>query len=204
MRENFDKSFELLIGHEGGFQADRRDRGNWTTGVIGKGELKGTKFGVSAMSYPNLDIKNLTLAQAKDIYLRDFWNAVRADELPSGVDYLVFDAAVNHGPAQAIRFLQIAAGAGVDGKFGPQTLAAVKRRDSLRLIEEFGAQRQMFWTRISTWKHYGLGWTRRGYESVVRALLIMKGDLDQSKAEAKIEATPNANLLFGLFKRRGA
>lgn len=202
MRENYDKAFELLIGHEGGFQADRRDRGNWTTGVIGKGELKGTKFGVSAMAYPNLDIKNLTLAQAKDIYKKDYWDAVRSDELPSGVDYLVFDAAVNHGPKKAIELLQIAAGATSDGVLGPATLKAVEKRDPLRLIEEFGAQRQMFWTRIKTWKHYGLGWTRRGYESVVRALLIYKGDLDQSKAAEKVEASPNANLLFGLFRRK--
>lgn len=207
MRHNFDRSFELLIGHEGGFQADSRDRGNWTTGIVGKGENRGTKFGITAMTYPTLDIKSLTVADAKAIYERDFWVAVRADELPDGVDYLAFDAAVNHGPKQAIRFLQIAAGAPVDGDFGPGTLAAVKRRDPLRLIEEFGAQRQMFWTRIKTWKHYGLGWTRRGYESVVRALIINRGALDESKgdptpeAEKVWEASPNGNLLSGLFRR---
>ena len=58
---NFERAFEKLIDHEKGLSLDPKDRGNWTTGVIGKGELKGTKYGVSAMSYPHLDIRNLTL-----------------------------------------------------------------------------------------------------------------------------------------------
>ena len=64
----FDQAFERLIGHEGNFTNDKDDRGNWTTGIIGKGQLKGTKYGISAMTYPQLDIKNLTLDQAKQIY----------------------------------------------------------------------------------------------------------------------------------------
>lgn len=64
---NFKKAFELTVGHEGGYGNDKRDRGNWTTGVIGEGELKGTKYGVSAMSYPDYDIENLTLEQAEKI-----------------------------------------------------------------------------------------------------------------------------------------
>lgn len=205
MRETYDQAFEFVIGHEGGYTTDRRDRGNWTTGVIGRGELKGTKFGVSAMAYPHLDIKNLTLADAKEIYRTDYWNAVRADELPVGVDYLVFDCAVNHGPRKAIEWLQLAAGTTPDGIFGPATLAAVNRRDPLRLIEEIGVERQLFYTQIKTWPTYRKGWTRRGYGSVVRAVILRdRTALDQSKApEAPpYELSPNVNLLGGLFRRR--
>jgi hypothetical protein len=65
---SFDQAFHRLIGHEGGYSDDRRDPGNWTKGKIGAGILKGTKYGLAANTYPNLDIKNLTLAQAKEIY----------------------------------------------------------------------------------------------------------------------------------------
>src|SRR5690554_991684 len=78
-KPDFDLAFERLIGHEGKFTDNRADRGNWTTGRVGVGELKGTKFGISAMTYPHLDIKSLTLEQAKDIYLRDFWLRAGAD-----------------------------------------------------------------------------------------------------------------------------
>ena len=77
----FDKAFDRLIGHEAGFTTDPKDRGNWTTGVIGKGELRGTKYGISAMTYPYLDIKNITLEYAKTLYKRDWWDALNAESM---------------------------------------------------------------------------------------------------------------------------
>ncbi len=191
MRENFDKAFELVIGHEGGFTDDRRDRGNWTTGVIGKGQLKGTKYGVSAMSYPSLDIKNLTLDQAKAIYKRDFWDAAKCDQLPPGLDYLLFDSAINHGVAGAVRILQRALGVNADGALGPVTLGQVIKRDAVDLIKEFCVRRFLFWAGIGTFKTYGLGWFRRGVDTLVTALSMIPPSapaLDESKVEP--EATP--------------
>ncbi|MDQ2066733.1 glycosyl hydrolase 108 family protein [Xinfangfangia sp. CPCC 101601] len=181
MRSNFEKSFELVVGHEGGFTNDRRDRGNWTTGKIGVGELKGTKFGISAMSYPHLDIKNITLDQAKAIYAKDFWGKAGCDQLAIGLDYIVFDAAVNHGVSRAVKLLQAAAGAGQDGILGPKTLAAVAKKDLTKLVKEFSVQRLMFWANISTFETYGLGWFRRGVDTTVTALAM--AGLDQSKTE---------------------
>lgn len=203
MRKTFDQAFEFVVGHEGGYQADRRDRGNWTSGKIGVGELKGTKFGISAMSYPHLDIKNLTVAEAKDIYLKDYWIKTRCDDLPVGVDYLVFDIAVNHGVKDAIRWLQIAAGAKPDGVFGPLTKAAVDRRDPLRMIEEIGVQRQMDYVSLGTWRHYGKGWTRRGYGSVVRAVILQQMDQEESPLDQSNEDEDEEGqfTLFGLFRR---
>ena len=71
MTVTFDKTFERVIGHEGGFQDDVRDRANWASGTCNVGKCNGTKYGLSAMTYPTLDIRNLTLNQAKDIYKRD-------------------------------------------------------------------------------------------------------------------------------------
>lgn len=166
----FDISFNRTIGHEGGYTNDSRDRGNWTTGVIGKGILKGTKYGISAMSYPNVDIKNLTLNEAKAIYRKDFWERNKCDELPAGLDYLVFDAAVNHGSSRAIRFVQAAAGSAVDGSIGPKTIAAVKAKDPTKLVNEFCVTRGLFYTSISTFQTYKLGWFRRLFDTHALAL----------------------------------
>lgn len=172
----FDTSFDLTLGHEGGFQNDRNDRGNWTSGVIGKGQLKGTKYGISAMSYPLLDIKNLTLDQAKAIYKRDFWDKLSLDEVPAGLAYALFDAAVNHGPKQAVLFVQEALGVTKDGALGPKTLAAIQKADSLALLSNTNSVRALFYTDIGTFPRYKGGWLKRLVRVTVEAVT-----LDQSK-----------------------
>ena len=158
---NYDDAFARVIGHEGKFQADYHDRGNWTSGVIGQGNLKGTKYGISAMSYPNLDIRNLTLEQAKDIYYRDFWKRVHGEELHDAIAYQLFDAAINHGIGNAIRMLQRAVDVADDGRVGPLTLGAVRKTDVNDVLMKFNAQRIRFFTRISTFNRYGRGWMNR-------------------------------------------
>ena len=114
----FDKAFERVIGHEGLFQNDPKDRGNWTTGIVGQGQNKGTKYGISAMSYPNEDIKNLTLARAKELYKRDFWDRNNEGSFHSSVQYQMLDAAINHGRGNAARMLQRAVKVADDGFIG--------------------------------------------------------------------------------------
>uniref|UniRef100_UPI00300B3D77 glycosyl hydrolase 108 family protein n=1 Tax=Acinetobacter higginsii TaxID=70347 RepID=UPI00300B3D77 len=103
---NFDKAFDRLIGHEAGYSSDKRDPGNWTGGKVGIGVLKGTKFGIAANTYPNLDIKNLTIEQAKQIYKKDWWDKLGADSLHSSIVFQLLDFAVNAGKARAIKELQ--------------------------------------------------------------------------------------------------
>jgi lysozyme family protein len=164
--EDFELAFKLLIGHEGGFTDNRADPGNWTSGRVGGGRLVGTKFGISAASYPDRDIPNLTLADAHEIYRADFWDRVGCPHMPPRLAFVVFDAAVNNGPARAVRWLQGAVGAGTDGIFGPLTRAAVERaaaRDSqdLTIAGEVHAQRIHFMAGLETWRTFGLGWSRR-------------------------------------------
>lgn len=165
---NFKKAFELTVGHEGGYGNDKRDRGNWTTGVIGEGELKGTKYGVSAMSYPDLDIENLTLEQAEKIYTRDYWDKLSANQLPDGVDVFLFDYAVNSGVARSAISLQRMVGAADDGHIGPQTLKLVEERypsadksKTLNLLDQLYVNREYFYKQLSTFDIYGKGWLRR-------------------------------------------
>ncbi len=145
----FDDAFERVIHSEGGYVDDSRDPG-----------LE-TKFGISKRAYPQLDIKALTLADAKVIYRRDYWQRCRCDELPEGVAFDMFDAAVNSGPGQAIRWLQRAVGVADDGVLGPLTLAAVRRLEPGALRARYSGIRLDFMTQLSTWDAFGKGWARR-------------------------------------------
>ena len=158
--DNFDYAFKKTIGHEGGYQNDPKDRGNWTTGEIGKGQNKGTKFGISAMSYPKLDIRNLTLDQAKEIYKQDYWIKSKAPEFPTGVDFMAFDIAVNHGVGRAVRMIQEAAGVKADGIFGPKTNMAVRGQDRRELLANIATVRDKFFADLNN-PRFEKGWLRR-------------------------------------------
>ncbi|RZI60698.1 MAG: secretion activator protein [Pseudomonas sp.] len=157
----FDEAFDRLIGHEGSFTLDRNDPGNWTGGRVGVGELKGTKYGIAANTYGDLDIKNLTLADAKQLYYRDWWLKAGADEFPAAIVFQLWDFAVNAGMGNAKRALQYAAKVAVDGKVGPLTIAAVKAADPNDIILRMTAYRLRYYTSLSTWPTYGRGWTNR-------------------------------------------
>ena len=90
---------------EGGFTVNPEDRGNWTGGEIGVGSLNGTNFGLSAASYPHLNLRDLTHQAAEAIYWRDYWQAIRGDELSAGSDLMVFDHPVNAGGEASLRLL---------------------------------------------------------------------------------------------------
>ena len=85
---NFDRVFDIVVGHEGGFTANPADCGNWTGGVIGTGTCRGTRFGISAAAYPDLDIANLSLDVAKALYQRDYWQRIAGDRLPASLALL--------------------------------------------------------------------------------------------------------------------
>jgi lysozyme family protein len=157
----YDNAFELLLGNEGVLSLDRNDRGNWTSGKIGVGTLGGSKYGISSASYPNLDIKNLSIEEAKAIYKRDYWDKIQGDNLPSAINFDVFDTAVNSGSRKAIELLQKAVGVTVDGIIGKDTLFAVNSINPLMVCIRFNAYRLQFMTECSAWNTQGKGWARR-------------------------------------------
>ncbi len=162
---SFEQAFTIVVGHEGGFDATRGDPGNWTGGRVGAGEVRGTKFGISAAAYPTLDIAGLALADAQAIYRRDYWERIAGDRLPPPLALLVFDAAVNNGQSRSAKWLQTAAGAVADGVIGDQTLGAVTAflatKGGAALCAEFMAQRLAFMAALPSWGLFGLGWARR-------------------------------------------
>lgn len=149
MSQLFDTMVERVLAHEGGYVNHPNDPG---------GE---THWGIAKRSYPHLNIRSLTRQDAVEIYRRDFWERVKCDQLPPEFAFQAFDAAVNHGIGNAVRWMQRAAGVADDGIFGPITLAAVKAMSGEDLVLKFNAERLDFYTKLSTWPSFGKGWVRR-------------------------------------------
>ena len=147
---NFDQAFQRVIGHEGGYVNDPRDAG---------GE---TKYGISKRAYPNVNIKDLTLDQAKAIYRADYWNKCHIDELPENVRFDMFDMAVNSGIGGAVKCMQRALGVTADGVWGRNTsAAAAATKDPQLLDKRFAGYRLMYLSDLAAFPTYGRGWVRR-------------------------------------------
>lgn len=127
------------VNHEGGFQKEANDKGNWTGGEIGVGELKGTKYGISAREFPNLDIENLTQDQAVQIYIEGYWKPLYSQISSQLVANKLADLGVLFGVGTAVGILQLTVGVTVDHSFGPLTLQAVNEADEVSLLKNYKA-----------------------------------------------------------------
>jgi lysozyme family protein len=169
MNSNFDKCLELLLVHEGKFVNDSRDNGGMTNlGVTIRVWEEWVGHAVSEK-----EMRNLTPLMVGPLYKRKYWDACRANELVSGVDYCVFDVAVNSGVGRAIKLLQSAVGVTVDGGFGPATLAAVNEKDPAALIEMYCTKRLEFLQSLKTFETFGKGWSRRVAEVKEESLKML-------------------------------
>lgn len=166
----FEEAVARVLDHEGGFQCDPEDAGNWTGGRIGRGALKGTKYGISAAQYPALDIAGLTPAAAAAIYASDYWLRYRLDRLPPALAPKALDTAVLIGPQEAIRLLQQAVDAAgapcaSDGAIGPDTIAACRRAPAGRVLERYRALLVEHFVALAAanpgQRRFLAGWTRR-------------------------------------------
>lgn len=159
--DNFARCFAFTVAAEGGFTKLATDPGNWTGGAVAHGELRGTKYGISAAAYPALEIETLSEQDAQNIYRRDYYAPLHGDELNLPVVLVLFDTAVNAGMRRAVVLLQQAIGLGPDGVLGDKTLAAAKAADALTLAREMLVRRVDFYAGLPTWQDFGLGWSRR-------------------------------------------
>jgi lysozyme family protein len=154
----FDKAFEVIIGHEGGYVNDPRDPG---------GE---TKYGISKRSYPNVDIKNLTIEQAKEIYLKDFWDKCKCSQIRGELRLTLFDMAVNQGTNTAIKCMQSAVNVSPDGIIGPTTLKRVNDNPIKETLLNITSERIRIYTITSNFNTYGKGWIRRALKTAFESL----------------------------------
>jgi lysozyme family protein len=150
---DFDQAFDLLLGHEGGYVDHPRDPGGATRWGI-------TERVARVAGYRG-DMREFPVTLAKRIAKAEYWDAVRADQLPPALRYAVFDAAYNSGPTQAAKWLQRALGVVDDGVIGPKTLAAASAASPCALRPRMLAQRLRFMTDLATWPAFGKGWARR-------------------------------------------
>jgi lysozyme family protein len=149
----FEQAIVKVLAHEGGFVDHPDDPGG------------ATKFGITEAVARRVgyrgNMRDLPLDLAKQIYRREYWDAMRADELPAEARYVLFDGAVNSGVAQAARWLQRAVGVPADGVIGPKTIAAAAAIDGARLKAAVLAQRLRFMAGLAAWPSFSRGWAMR-------------------------------------------
>lgn len=165
-------AFPWVEDVEKGFTKDPRDAGNWTGGHVGAGILKGTKYGVSAKSFPDLDIENLTMQDAASIARTKYWTPAGCDHLPEAVALCVFDFAYNAGVHESVKILQRALGLTEDGAFGSHTQAAATAEDPRYVVSKFTAARIDAYTQMHGWNTFGQGWRDRALHTQQKALSL--------------------------------
>jgi lysozyme family protein len=158
MQSNFDVCLKKLLAHEGGYVNHPSDPGGMTNlGVTARvwEEWVGHPVGEKEM-------RALTAAQVAPLYKRKYWDAIHGDQLPSGLDYCLFDTAINSGVGRASKFIQEMVGVAADGAIGNNTLLAISQfKDVKMLVDEYCDKRLDFLQKLKTWPVFGKGWGRR-------------------------------------------
>lgn len=170
MIDNFEKSLKEVLKHEGGFVDHPKDPG----GATNKGITIATFRKWMGKDSTVEQLKRITDDQVAHIYRKAYWNAVKGDELPSGIDYAVFDFGVNSGPARAIKYLQTVLSVTADGKIGPMTIAAAKSANASQVINALCDRRLEFLKALKTFATFGKGWTNRVLGVRISALDMVK------------------------------
>jgi len=164
MIKNWDKSCDMVLVHEAGFQSDPHDNGNH----LPDGRAGSTMLGCTQANWEAYvghqvtwdDMKKLTKNDVKPLYKRNYWDAVKGDDLPGGVDYAAFDFAINAGPAASRKLIQRAIGVTQDGVFGPMTMAAIKATNGKVFLDKFSQAKRDFYISLHDPK-YEKGWLSR-------------------------------------------
>lgn len=164
---NYKSSLSLVLAHEGGFTNNPKDPG----GATNKGVTQAVYDAYRRnKSLPTQSVRLISNTELNDIYKQQYWIVAGCNLLPSGIDYAVFDYAVNSGPGRAIKDLQrtindvgkeMGLSVGVDSDFGQQTLDGANRCNNAAFIEAYCARRMKFLRSLKTFADFGNGWTRR-------------------------------------------
>jgi len=169
MKENFDKCLKMLLSHEGGFVNHPEDPG----GITNLGVTKKVYDEWTGRESTEQEMRDLTPEDVAPIYKKNYWDRVKGDSLPSGLDWACFDWAVNSGSGRPAKAVQRAVGATADGAIGPATLGLVMEKDPKFIIEYVHDVRQDFYKSLKTFETFGRGWTRRNKETLHQALEML-------------------------------
>ena len=166
MKENFEKCLRMLLKHEGGFVNHPRDPG----GMTNLGVTKAVYEQWVGREVTEQEMRDLTPEDVAPIYRKNYWNKIKGDLLPSGLDWAAFDWAVNSGSGRPAKAIQKAVGATPDGAIGPKTLEAISGKDVEQIVKKVHMIRQEFYENLKTFDTFGKGWTRRNKETLDTAL----------------------------------
>ncbi len=166
MKQNFDKCLEMLLAHEGGFVNHPDDPG----GITNLGVTKKVYDEWVGRESTEQEMRDLTPEDVGPIYKKNYWDRVKGDLLPSGVDWCAFDWAVNSGKSRPSKAIQRAVGATQDGAIGPATIGLIMEKDPKEIINYVYGVRQDFYKGLKTFETFGRGWTRRNKETLHQAL----------------------------------
>lgn len=173
MQQNFEYSLSHVLMHEGGWSDHPRDPG----GATMKGITLATFRRYFGENQSKDDLRAISDTQLRQIYASGYWDKCHCNELPAGIDYAVFDGAVNSGPGRSIRWLQLAVNASSDGIIGPITLAKVTLDDADNVTNKICDERLSFLRRLSTWSVFGRGWERRVENVRTTASTMARGEI---------------------------
>ena len=170
MKENFDKCLAMLLEHEGGYVNSKHDRG----GMTNLGVTKRVYDEWIGRESTEQEMRDLTPDDVAPIYKKNYWDRVKGDSLPSGLDWACFDWAVNSGSGRPSKAVQRAVGATQDGAIGNQTLGLVAEKDPKFIIDYVYTVRQAFYESLDDFKHFGRGWSRRNTETLHQAMEMVE------------------------------
>ena len=169
MKQNFEECMARLLDHEGGYVWHAEDPG----GETNLGVTRAVYEQYAGRQVMDGEMKGLTHDDVYPIYKENYWDRVRGDDLPSGVDWSVFDFCVNSGVSRSAKALQRIIGVEQDGGIGPMTLRAVAEVEPAEIIEQMHHMRDSFYRSLSTFDTFGRGWTRRNDETKEQALNLL-------------------------------
>lgn len=167
----FQTCLPRILSHEGGYVDDPQDPGGATNFGVTLATARAFKLDLDHDGdVDKADVKALTPATVAPVYHRGYWLASSADNCPVGLDYIVFDCAVNQGVGRATKWLQKVAGVTADGVIGPKSIAAIQKLEPTRAVKDFADLRLAHYQSLPTFARFGKGWTRRLVE--VEALAV--------------------------------
>lgn len=166
--------FEACLAHvlmsEGGFSWHQDDPGGATNHGVTLATYRTYRPGATVN-----DLRLITTGELRQIYRDGYWNKIRGDDLPAGLDLVAFDAAVNSGAGRSARWLQWSLSVSADGDIGPKTIAAAQAANAAFTIRQAIKARRSFLMSLATWKTFGRGWARRLANVESTALIMAKG-----------------------------
>ena len=172
MKENWDACFAMVLKHEGGFVNHPKDPGGMTN--LGVTRTNWELF--LDHDVTEADMRALTPEMVKPFYKKNYWDRIRGDDLPSGVDYAAYDLAVNSGTGRAAKYLQQIAGVTADGVIGPRTIEAIKNFAAEDTVGEICNMRMDFLKNLNTFETFGKGWTIRVNDVKAKAISMADDD----------------------------